>query len=774
MSDNQPAFPLLHDIVGNGHRAQRHAPMTATGQAKYFTVQKPLTDDQLRAHLLGQATYAVPLIGTDELARAGLIEQDGGGIDMARRILSAAEARGVVMFAIIVKGSDGHDGCHPWALYDGRYDPKAIRAQLKQIAEDAGASTNEIHPNNTNIRLPFGLHLRSQTRGRTLLQSGELFENDTELDAAERAVLALPLNGQPPEVIYKVINNPVAYKVISNSTPGRASLADVKAQFNAEHPPDQILLDYGAIQTSTKDFSCPFGCGHSHTNTLFIYEGRIFSRSPDCIVPKKRGLDPAGLEIKVKYRDDPVAFAKALNPIKKSQENASFERSIYQTKEQAADADRKRAKRLEDAAATRANVEQRRAKDTRLWPSDQAMLEAMLRIAGHRDWCRPSKDRLANETGYSLGTVKRSLMKLERLGYFVSQGDGSPSGRRQTAIRTFLCGSYFDTETIADANYDPQIYIASTESTLDPVGACEGGAVTPASEVHTPERRAKVDALGAMDDAAFADWYASHAPAENLKKFEPDPGFLDYSGIEKEVSAVFEDPIKSDSADLADPIKSAQPSAARLLAALYRRQGRDDAAAEWDARTEKLNSSDGIQIEKIEFSAGFQAVEPPENLIKPEIAAPDQPDGTDNCDYAKTGAAYIPAQDWTNGGRLDLSAWRDPTQIRMRETPLDPGELAQLDLPEDEPQVRCAPIEPEAADKYWALRGKAAKVTSDKQRRMLDSMADALMVWLPASEAAEARAARAVAPRGVCKGRRSQARGPKARPAPEMPMTLNL
>src|SRR5207249_4625797 len=105
-------------------------------------------------------------IGTDGRASAGLMEQDSGGLDLARRILAAAQARGVTMFVIVMTGAEGHDGCHPWALYDGRYDPASIRAQLRQIAEDAQAKTGEIHPNHTNIRLPLGLHRWTGSRGR--------------------------------------------------------------------------------------------------------------------------------------------------------------------------------------------------------------------------------------------------------------------------------------------------------------------------------------------------------------------------------------------------------------------------------------------------------------------------------------------------------------------------------------------------------------------------------------------------------------------------------
>jgi hypothetical protein len=40
-------FDLLqHTIVGNGMRAQRHAPMTRSGTAKYYAVDEPISDDQ--------------------------------------------------------------------------------------------------------------------------------------------------------------------------------------------------------------------------------------------------------------------------------------------------------------------------------------------------------------------------------------------------------------------------------------------------------------------------------------------------------------------------------------------------------------------------------------------------------------------------------------------------------------------------------------------------------------------------------------------------------
>jgi hypothetical protein len=67
------------------------------------------------------------------------------------------------------------------------------------------------------------------------------------------------------------------------------------------------------------------------------------------------------------------------------------------------------------------------------------VLHALLECASERDWCRPSKARLCEMSGYALGSVKRALMRLEARAYFASQGDGGRSA--DTAMRTFLRGS---------------------------------------------------------------------------------------------------------------------------------------------------------------------------------------------------------------------------------------------------------------------------------------------------------------------------------------------
>jgi hypothetical protein len=96
--------------------------------------------------------------------------------------------------------------------------------------------------------------------------------------------------------------------------PGRASLADVKARFNAEHTLDSLLISYGATQTRD-GYSCPF-CTHTHETTLSISEeGRLFSYSPNCTLHTTKGWDAFGLYVKIEHGDDVIAAVKTLNPI---------------------------------------------------------------------------------------------------------------------------------------------------------------------------------------------------------------------------------------------------------------------------------------------------------------------------------------------------------------------------------------------------------------------------------------------------------------------------
>jgi hypothetical protein len=466
---------------------------------------------------------------------------------------------------------------------------------------------------------------------------------------------------------------------------GRASLDDLKARFRAEHTVASLLEGYGAKQKgSSKEWSCPF-CEHNHTYTLFIYEGRLFSRSPNCRIPQKRGLDAFGLYVLIEHNNDIVATTKKLNPIARS--NSAPARSLpdYLTEAEAErrrqDAQRKRSARHQVAAETRAEVRARAAADATLRPSDRAVLDAMLAIAGDRDWCRPSKERIAEVSGLGLGTVKRALFSAAKGGrlegrYFVSTGDGG--GPKTTAIRTFLRGS-FAPEMIPMLNHESDSYSDSV--------SCEGGGVDPAE---------------LLERLSFASYLRNLAA---------------------ELGEVL------DLAELASlSLVEQEACEARLLAQL----------------------ADGNQVQAV------------------AVAFAD-------------GACYDPAADWTAGGVLDLSEWRDPRELRPRasgdvDDQAAPAELLDP-MPEPEPLVRSAPIEPAAAREYWALKHK--KPVNFKQARWIAHRLAELEIWLPASEALATTPERP--PQGIRgipridrRRRRAAAPPPQASPAAADQLQLTL
>ncbi len=123
MIDSPTAFDLPHYIAGNGHRASRYARMNAPGDsAKYTTVHTALINAQLHEHLIGKRTYAAIIVGADGLVSVACIELDSDALDGARRVLSAAEHRGVVAFA--VKGAGDHDGSLPGYCLPNRVQPE--------------------------------------------------------------------------------------------------------------------------------------------------------------------------------------------------------------------------------------------------------------------------------------------------------------------------------------------------------------------------------------------------------------------------------------------------------------------------------------------------------------------------------------------------------------------------------------------------------------------------------------------------------------------------
>lgn len=456
---------------------------------------KPFTRAQLLEHAGGRATWAVTL-DADGAALDGVIDVDEGGQAPLWAVLAAAAELGITAYAIAVDdtANGGHNGGHVWCIFDRPYPAAHVAALMRQIADRAQLADAEIWPGNNHIqrhnqviRLPLAQHRRAQTRGELLLQSGEILNLDRDLAAGLAALLELPRNGAPPaiELAAPAPNVPKADRRISpgEQAAERSSLADVRARFNAEHTLEQLLLEYGA-QPAPGGYSCPCGVQHTHQTTLGISrQGRLFSYSSRCRWYTTKGWDAFGLYVLVEHSNNVGAALKALNPIEPSKRPQlppappapiEYVLSPAEQARRAADAQRKRDARQASAATTLANVRQRAAQDADLGPADRAVLEALLTVANDwRDWCRPSKLRLAQLSGYSLGSVKRSLTILKARGYFSSEGKGGSSDR--TAIRTFLRGS-FAPQMIPMLDHESDSY--------HPLIASEGGAVPSSGAAH--------------------------------------------------------------------------------------------------------------------------------------------------------------------------------------------------------------------------------------------------------------------------------------------------
>lgn len=435
--------------------------------AKYLTVHRAPTDDELERHIAGEITLAAVLVAQNGTARTWAVDVDEGGPAAVRARVEALDAAGLPCVGIAVRGRGDHDGGHVWGCYGEPVDPKAAQAQIRAILQATNLPTDELWPCGKNIRLPLGVHTHHGRRG-TLIRAGQPGVNlDTPEGLAEgiKALLALAPSPTPPELVPTPPRAPQRaqqpQKRAQQSRTGGTDVREVIARYNRAHSLKQRLERDGATLADAANnlYHCPCGAHASGTASLQIIpssnparygEFVAWSYSPNCrIAPhqsEKKPLDAFGYYAQVEHGGDTTAALRAYNPIapRQQHETAEYERNTPDPATRAArakDAQRKRDARREEAAATLADVRDRACEDALLArrPAELAVLKALLEVAGNRAWCRPSKARLVDMTGYSLGAVKRALRALQARGYFVSQGDGG--GPNDTALRTFLRGS---------------------------------------------------------------------------------------------------------------------------------------------------------------------------------------------------------------------------------------------------------------------------------------------------------------------------------------------
>lgn len=473
--------------------------MYATGD-KYRDTTQPFGLEQLQRHLAGVETWAVTL-DHDGLTFLGAIDVErddpAEGRAAVLRGLDEARRRGLRAYAILVSTPGGHNGGHIWFPYadanGGLVSAADVRPQLLDLDQAAElarpGSPAEVWPCKQVIRLPFGYHLRAQTRGELVTQDGERFDlNDpAQLAEALATVQALTPNPAPPvapaiEQPPKRAAQPVQLAMPSESSDERPTVPQLIARFNQEHPLDQLVEQYGAVKVPG-GYSCPCGIAHTHDVTLCISKyGKLFSYSPRCHWYTGKGWDSFGLYTLVDHHGDRRAALRALGwePRERQQRYDGAELPPVDQQARAQDAARKRQSRRDDADATLADVRARLAADEALPERATVVCMLLLELAGDRDWCRPSIARIVDMTGFSERTVHRAFEDLEGR-YITSEGKGGPKG--STRIRTFL---RVPASTAVSAVVAPEIIQACSDLSTESSRACEGGATSPAAVVPAP------------------------------------------------------------------------------------------------------------------------------------------------------------------------------------------------------------------------------------------------------------------------------------------------
>lgn len=220
-------------------------------------------------------------------------------------------------------GGGEHDGCRD--LVTGALHPEAQR-----IVEAFGSNA-EVSPSKRGVkifargRLPAAVgHSQHPTApftvemyatGRYFTVTGQqLPSTPNDVCDAQVAIDALYLVMRPP-----VPPKPVQPRSALRLSPGeagaeRATLAEVRERFNAEHSIESLIAEDGAVAVPG-GYTCPY-CPHTHTVTLYISKGgRLFSYSPRCRLHTTKGWDAFGLFAELRHTGDLVAALKSLNPL---------------------------------------------------------------------------------------------------------------------------------------------------------------------------------------------------------------------------------------------------------------------------------------------------------------------------------------------------------------------------------------------------------------------------------------------------------------------------
>jgi len=513
------AFMQLYGL----HDPTSYARMLRPGaRHKYHKVHRAPTRDDLDAHLAGDETIAVPLIGAAGLSYHVALDIDHGGVDALHRALNVSQALGWIAYAITSTNNE-HSGGHLWIHLDQPTAPARARLLAEQIAVAAGISTTghdpdaETYPTMHALRLPFGVHRWTKRRGQLLLQDGTSIDLDAGA-AAIRAAIAtvahLPQNTTanlpdlPPPPVRNTARqtrqerphaptNPIqeynhSTNLIDLLEQHGSHVADTyrdgsmlmhcpcgqhqhgDAQASLEVRPARNTSRYGQYVAVGHAPHCRFYAEHRQVMDAFTVYCRLegltikeaLQQIYGCRPSARRAGDPNTSGGNTPSGSEPPPLPPATTP-------------SYDTR---------KAERIEDAAELHAELRTRAEQDATLGATAHRVLDALLLIADERDWCRPSKATIAYDIlgDVSERTVQRALSRLEQRQYIATDEHTTATGTgyrggASTPIRRFLRGTPI---SAALGDMSPVVNELS-ESLTSTQNTWEGGADTHAAGMET-------------------------------------------------------------------------------------------------------------------------------------------------------------------------------------------------------------------------------------------------------------------------------------------------
>ncbi len=253
------------------HQPRRYAVMQPKGaDRKYSEYSGSLSDNQIKAHLEGRTTYAVPY-GHAGLGHLLALDIDAGAPAAVIALLWACEQRGLWAFA---QYDEQTSRGYVYVPFDDQTNLERLKLLGDDLIHQVQGDDWQIDNRATeaDTRLPLARHRHTGRRG-TLVVNGAQLNLDSDPDGAlDELISAYQENptDQLPAPPPKPTNKPAGQQASRPAGPGY-SIQD----FNRDHDLNDLLTSYGAKLAKghgRRLFFCPF---HDDRNaSLSVYRNR--------------------------------------------------------------------------------------------------------------------------------------------------------------------------------------------------------------------------------------------------------------------------------------------------------------------------------------------------------------------------------------------------------------------------------------------------------------------------------------------------------------------